>query len=211
MLTCDLTMSRTYVVFKVSSCNSTSKGWKCLESLSDPINRFIIFNVTVTLLAFFWLSVILPRFFFKFFCSCSFDLCNLRVPFGFAQAKAIVDCLNCVRKVSDLHFFNIYAKRRLVDFVLWRDTLPSRIWLDNWESLLIEWVHYLVSVNWKVLRWFFTIFYFMQCLMSQTWHLLNWWNCSLSWCFIRSISLIVMLTGFWNQTEVKIIVKWFIL
>jgi hypothetical protein len=143
MLAGDFTMRRAYLIFKVSSCDPTSDWWKCLKSLSDPINWFSIFNVTVTLVR----PVTVPPF-FKFLSAYSFDLCNCRISFWLSQS-IIVDCLNCVWELSHFHFFNIYAKRRLEYFILWRYTLPSEIVLD-WETLFILCVNYLLSVNWEI-------------------------------------------------------------
>lgn len=193
MLTSDLTMSRAYVLlFIVSSSDPASNRWQCFKSLSDPIDRLSIFNITVTLFT----DGFSPLF--KFLSAYGFNLCNCRVPFGLTQSLIVVnDCLNCVWELSHFHFFNIYGKRWLVDFVLWRYTLPSEIMLD-WQTLFILCVNYFMSVNWEIQWWLFTIFYFMQSLVCQTWHLLNWWDCSKSTHFIWRVSLIMMFISFLN-------------
>jgi hypothetical protein len=192
MLTSDLTMSRAYVLLIVSSYDPASNRWQCFKSLSDPIDRLSIFNITVTLFT----AGFSP--FFEFLSSYGFNLCNCRVPFGLTQSLILVsDCLNCVWELSHFHFFNIDVKRWLVDFVLRRYTLPSEMVLD-WQTLFILCVNYFMSVNWEIHRWLFTIFYFMQCLVSQTWHLLNWWDCSKSTHFIWRVSLIMMFISFLN-------------
>ena len=90
MLASDFTMSRAYILFKVSSCDSASNRWQCFKSLSDPIDRLSIFNITVTLFT----AGFSPLF--KFLSAYGFNLCNCRVPFGLTQSLIVIDCLNCV-------------------------------------------------------------------------------------------------------------------